>query len=232
MSLALTMSNVSMPSRRTSQATASRAAVITPARNHAFPQTAHVNRDADQVLVKRAQAGDQAAFELLVWRHQNRIIQLVQRFVGEADAPDVAQECFIKAYRAIGSFRGQSSFFTWLYRVAVNCAKNHLVARARRPPTVDLDVADIEKCGHEERLSDVATPESRALANEIQATVASVLEKLPTELRGAITLREIQGLSYEEIAQVLHCPTGTVRSRIFRAREVIDSAIRPLLVDG
>lgn len=190
---------------------------------------AQIDHSGDQALVVRAQEGDQRAFELLVRKYQGRVIQLVARLVGEGDAPDVAQESFIKAYRALGSFRGQSAFYTWLYRIAINSAKNHLVSRSRRPATQDLDVADAEKYGHEEHLSDLGTPEANLLADEIKDTVAHVMKKLPGDLRQAITLREMEGLSYEEIAQVMECPIGTVRSRIFRAREAIDVAVGPLL---
>jgi RNA polymerase sigma-70 factor (ECF subfamily) len=188
-----------------------------------------VDHNADQGLVTRAQAGETIAFEMLVRKYQNRVIQLVQRLVGEADAPDVAQESFIKAYRALNSFRGQSAFYTWLYRIAINTAKNHLVSRSRRPASQDLDVSDAEKYGHEEHLSDLGTPEACLLADEIQGTLETVMEKLPADLRSAIILREMEGLSYEEISVVMKCPIGTVRSRIFRAREAIDLAVNPLL---
>ncbi len=185
------------------------------------------SRDIDQALVLRAQAGQEIAFELLVRKYQNRVIQLVQRLVGEADAPDVAQEAFLKAYRALANFRGECAFYTWLYRVAINAAKNHLVARSRRPASQDVDEA--EKYGHEEQLCDFATPEAHLLADEIKGTVAGVIGKLSADLRGAIIMREMEGLSYEDIAQVMDCPIGTVRSRIFRAREAIDQAVTPLL---
>lgn len=186
-------------------------------------------RDADEQLVVRAQRGDSLAFEMLVRKYQHKAIQLVSRLVGEADAPDVAQEAFIKAYRALSGFRGQSAFYTWLYRIAINSAKNHLVSRARRPANQDIDIADAELFGHTEQLSDLETPESSLLAEEIKDKVSAVIGKLPGDLRQAIVLRELEGLSYEEIAEVMRCPIGTVRSRIFRARESIDTVVRPLL---
>jgi RNA polymerase sigma-70 factor (ECF subfamily) len=187
-------------------------------------------RDADDQLVMRAQDGDSPAFELLVRKYQHKTIQLVSRLVGEADAPDVAQEAFIKAWRALPGFRGQSAFYTWLYRIAINSAKNHLVSRARRPATQDIDIADAELYGHAEYLSDLDTPESCLLAGEIRDKVSALIGKLPGDLRQAIVLRELEGLSYEEIAAVMDCPIGTVRSRIFRARESIDAVVQPLLV--
>lgn len=183
----------------------------------------------DEQLVERALEGNVRAFEMLVRKYQHKILQLVGRLVGEADAPDVAQETFIKAYRALNGFRGQSAFYTWLYRIGINTAKNHLIARGRRPAGQDIDVADAEQFGHTEYLSDVDTPESVVLSEEIRQKVAEVIRRLPADLRQAITLRELEGLSYEEIAQVMDCPIGTVRSRIFRAREAIDAVIKPLL---
>jgi RNA polymerase sigma-70 factor (ECF subfamily) len=183
----------------------------------------------DEQLLARAQKGEARAFELLVRKYQYKIIQLVARLVGEADAPDVAQETFIKAYRALAGFRGQSAFYTWLYRIGINTAKNHLVSRNRRPANQDIDIADAELYGHTEHLSDVSTPESLLLSEEIKQKVAEVIHKLPPDLRQAITLRELEGLSYEEIAEVMDCPIGTVRSRIFRAREAIEAAVQPLL---
>lgn len=183
----------------------------------------------DELLVTRAQQGDQRAFELLVRKYQYKIIQLVSRLVGEADAPDVAQETFIKAYRALDGFRGQSAFYTWLYRIGINTAKNYIVARGRRPSTQDIDVSDAEQYGHTEHLSDIDTPEAVALSEEIKRKVIETIAKLPPDLRQAITLRELEGLSYEEIAEVMECPIGTVRSRIFRAREAIDAVVQPLL---
>ena len=183
----------------------------------------------DEQLVARAQEGDPRAFEFLVRKYQHKIIQLVSRLVGEADAPDVAQETFIKAYRAMSGFRGQSAFYTWLYRIGINTAKNHIVSRGRRPANQDIDISDAEQYGHTEHLSDVDTPESMLLSEEIKQKVAEVIHKLPADLRQAITLRELEGLSYEEIAEVMDCPIGTVRSRIFRAREAIDAVVQPLL---
>ena len=186
-------------------------------------------RDADEQLVARAQDGDVAAFELLVRKYQQKAIQLVSRLVGEADAPDVAQEAFIKAYRALPGFRGQSAFYTWLYRIAINSAKNHLVSRARRPAGQDIDIVEAELYGHTGQLSDLDTPESVLLAQEIKDKVSLVIGRLPPDLRQAIVLRELDGLSYEEISEVMRCPIGTVRSRIFRARESIDAVVQPLL---
>lgn len=183
----------------------------------------------DDQLVERAQAGDQRAFELLVRKYQHKIIQLVSRLVGDADAPDVAQETFIRAWRALPGFRGQSAFYTWLYRIGINTGKNYLVSRGRRPSDQDIDVADAELYGHTEHLSDVDTPEAELLTDEIKHRVGSTIAELPPDLRKAITLRELEGLSYEEIAEVMDCPIGTVRSRIFRAREAIDAALKPLL---
>jgi RNA polymerase sigma-70 factor, ECF subfamily len=185
----------------------------------------------DEQLVALAQEGNARAFELLVRKYQYKIIQLVSRLVGESDAPDVAQETFIKAYRALNGFRGQSAFYTWLYRIGINTAKNHIVSRGRRPANQDIDIADAEQYGHTEHLSDVDTPESLLLSDEIKQKVAEVINKLPADLRQAITLRELEGLSYEEIAEVMDCPIGTVRSRIFRAREAIDAVVQPLLND-
>jgi RNA polymerase sigma-70 factor (ECF subfamily) len=185
----------------------------------------------DEHLVALAQEGNARAFELLVRKYQHKIIQLVSRLVGESDAPDVAQETFIKAYRALPGFLGQSAFYTWLYRIGINTAKNHIVSRGRRPSNQDIDIADAEQYGHTEHLSDMDTPESLLLSDEIRQKVAEVIHKLPADLRQAITLRELEGLSYEEIAEVMDCPIGTVRSRIFRAREAIDAVVQPLLND-
>ncbi|HWU69518.1 MAG TPA: RNA polymerase sigma factor RpoE [Stenotrophobium sp.] len=183
----------------------------------------------DEQLVLRAQKGDQRAFELLVRKYQYKIIQLVSRLVGDADSQDVAQEAFIKAYRALNGFKGNSAFYTWLYRIGINTAKNHLVARGRRPSNQDIDIQDAEQYGHTEFLSDVDTPEAVLLTEEIKSTVGHAIAALPPDLRQAITLRELEGLSYEEIAEVMECPIGTVRSRIFRAREAIDAVVQPLL---
>lgn len=183
----------------------------------------------DDTLVARAQSGDSTAFDLLVRKYQHKVVQLVARYVSDADALDVAQDAFIKAYRALGNFQGKSAFYTWLYRIAVNTAKNHLVARGRRPAAQDIDVADAEQYGHTEHLSDVSTPEGLALTDEIRDTVAQAMDALPPDLRTAIVLRELEGMSYEEIAQAMDCPVGTVRSRIFRARAAIDERLRPLV---
>ena len=185
----------------------------------------------DTQLSARAQEGDQHAFEFLMRKYHGRIVQLVSRLVGDADAQDVAQETFIKAYRAMPSFRGQSAFYTWLYRIAVNTAKNHLVSRSRRSPGQDIDIADAEQYGHADYLSDNETPESVLLSEEIQFKVAGVVEGLPEELRQALTMRELDGLKYEEIAEVMDCPIGTVRSRIFRARAAVDAVVQPLVLN-
>ena len=184
----------------------------------------------DQQLIERIQRGDKNAFNLLVRKYQHKVISLVSRYVNNpGDVPDVAQEAFIKAYRAIPEFRGESAFYTWLYRIAVNTAKNYIVAQGRRPPDMDVDSQDAETYEGAESLHEVANPENLMLSDEIRAEVAATLAGLPEDLRTAITLREIEGLSYEEIAEVMECPVGTVRSRIFRAREAIDKRIQPLL---
>ena len=184
----------------------------------------------DEQLVARAQAGDIRAFELLFRKYQHKIVQLVSRLVGDADAPDVAQETFIKAYRALGGFQGNSAFYTWLYRIGINTAKNHLVSMGRRPSGKDsIDVVDAELYGHTEHLSDIDTPEAQLLSDEIKTKVIEAIAILPADLRRAITLRELEGLSYEEIAEAMQCPIGTVRSRIFRAREAIDAVVGPLM---
>jgi RNA polymerase sigma-70 factor (ECF subfamily) len=187
-------------------------------------------RNIDQVLVEKVQQGDKQSFDVLVLKYQNKIIQLVYRYVHDPDeAMDVAQEAFIKAYKAIDRFRGDSAFYTWLYRIAINTAKNHLVASGRRPPQGDIDAQDAEQYDGASGLKEYATPERMLLKDEIQATVARAIDELPDDLRTAITLRELEGLSYEEIAQTMECPIGTVRSRIFRARDAIDTKLRPLL---
>jgi len=187
-------------------------------------------RSIDQALVERVQKGDKQAFDVLVLKYQNKIIQLVYRYVHDSDeARDVAQEAFIKAYKAIGRFRGESAFYTWIYRIAINTAKNYLVASGRRPPRADIDAQDAEQYEGATGLKEYATPERVLLKDEIQETIARAIDELPDDLRTAITLRELEGLSYEEIAQTMECPIGTVRSRIFRARDAIDSKLRPLL---
>ena len=190
-------------------------------------------QDADQQLVERVQRGDKRAFDLLVLKYQQKILGLVMRFVHDVhEAQDVAQEAFIKAYRALPGFRGESAFYTWLYRIAVNTAKNYLVSRGRRPPDIDVDAEDAEFFEGESALKDLETPERSLLCGEIEATVQRVLDQLPEELRTALVLREFEGLSYEDIAASMQCPIGTVRSRIFRAREAIDKALQPLLQDS
>ena len=187
-------------------------------------------RSIDQTLVVRVQKGDKTAFDLLVRKYQHKVAKLVSRYVRDRrEVEDVTQEAFIKAYRAIGGFRGESAFYTWLYRIAVNTAKNYLESQSRRPPGSDMEIEGAELIESGEGLRDQATPERQLLTNEIATTVHRVLEHLPPDLRTAITLREIEGMSYEEIAEVMDCPIGTVRSRIFRAREAIDQELRPLL---
>ena len=184
--------------------------------------------DAD--LVKRVQAGDTGAFDLLVQKYQHKVINLLGRFVSDhAECQDIAQDAFIKAFRAIDSFRGDSQFYTWLYRIAANTAKNHLASRARKSPNYAVDVEDAEHFEGESGLKEYANPENLLLTDEIRARIFHAIENLPEDLKSAITLREIDGLSYEEIAEVMDCPIGTVRSRIFRARDVIDKELRPLL---
>lgn len=187
----------------------------------------------DTELVARVQHGDKSAFDLLVQKYQHRIVKLVGRYVREpADALDVAQDAFIKAYRALPNFRGESAFYTWLYRIAINTAKNHLVAAARRPSDVDLGSnEDGEQFEIEDMQSTLETPERLLLTEEIRLTVIDAIAKLPEDLRTAIMLREVDGLSYEDIATVMDCPIGTVRSRIFRAREAVDLRLKPLLED-
>lgn len=184
----------------------------------------------DQKLVERVQQGDKRAFDLLVQKYQHKVANLIARYVkNPAEVQDVAQEAFIKAYRALGNFRGESAFYTWLYRIAVNSAKNYLVSQGRRPPAADVDAQDAEFYEGGEVLHEVATPEREALSDEIRQVLFEAIENLPDDLRTAITLRELEGMSYEEIAGVMECPVGTVRSRIFRARETIDKRLQPLL---
>ena len=186
----------------------------------------------DHELVQRVQRGDSAAFDLLVRKYQHRIVALIGRYVSDwSECQDVAQETFMRAYRALGNFRGDAQFYTWLHRIAVNTAKNHLVASNRRPPTGDIDIADAEQFDSGVRLRDNDTPERDLMRQQMEQTVMRAVEALPEELRVAITLREAEGMSYEEIATRMDCPIGTVRSRIFRAREAIDQELRPLL-DG
>lgn len=189
------------------------------------------DREIDQQLVERAQHGDKHAFELLVAKYQRKLGRLLSRFIRDpSEVEDVAQEAFIKAYRALPSFRGESAFYTWLYRIGINTAKNYLVSQGRRAPTVtEFDTEEAEGFEEAEQLRDINTPESELVSKQIAATVNKAVESLPQELKTAITLREIEGLSYEEIASMMNCPIGTVRSRIFRAREAIAEKLRPLL---
>ena len=189
--------------------------------------------ELDRALVERVQKGDKRAFDLLVRKYQHKIIGLVSRYANShAECEDIAQEAFIRAWRAIHSFRGDSAFYTWMYKIAINTAKNNLVAKGRRPPAGDIDVEDAVFVAGAERLHDSATPEREMMRQEIEQTVFAAVQALPEELRTAITLREVDGLSYEDIAQTMGCPIGTVRSRIFRAREAIDEKLRPLLSDS
>jgi RNA polymerase sigma-70 factor (ECF subfamily) len=185
---------------------------------------------SDAKLVEQVQRGDTSAFDLLVRKYQHRVLKLVSRFVNDqAEAEDVAQEAFIKAYRALPSFRGESAFYTWLYRIATNTAKNALVSNRRRPIDFNLDLQDPEQYERQARLRETDTPEGLLLTEEIRQTVQAAMAELPEDLRTAIMLRELDGLSYEEIAERMSCPVGTVRSRIFRAREAIDKKLKPLL---
>ncbi len=187
----------------------------------------------DLTLVQRVQQGDRRAFDQLVLRYQHKVLKLVMRYMrNHAEAEDIAQEAFLKAYRAIHSFRGDSAFYTWIYRIAINTAKNALVAAKRRPLDYDLDLQDPEQNERNGRLRDEATPESLLLTEEIRETVDAAIGALPEDLRRAVVLREYEGLSYEEIAAVMACPVGTVRSRIFRAREAIDRQLRPVFDAG
>lgn len=188
------------------------------------------NNEIDKLLVERVQRGDKAAFDALVLKYQQRVVNLVSRFVrNQADALDVTQDAFLKAYRALPNFRGDSAFYTWLYRIAVNTAKNYLAMQSRRAGELDQDIAEIEQIEGNDALRDNATPERLVLRDEIQATVIAAIDDLPEDLRMAIMLREVEGMSYDDIAEVMECPIGTVRSRIFRAREAIDRQLKPLL---
>ncbi|MCM8594444.1 RNA polymerase sigma factor RpoE [Accumulibacter sp.] len=188
-------------------------------------------RETDQLLVERAQAGDQQAFAVLVSKYQRKVSRLLSRFVRDpAEVEDVAQEAFIKAYRALPAFRGESAFYTWLYRITVNTAKNYLVAQGRRAPTsTDFDAEEAEGFEDATHLRDINTPERLLHSRQVGETINAAMDSLPEELRQAIVLREIEGLSYEEIAETMNCPVGTVRSRIFRAREAVAGKLRPLL---
>ncbi len=187
-------------------------------------------QNVDQELVRRVQLGDKKAFDVLVMKYQQRIIKLISRYVRDQDEVlDVAQETFIKAYRALANFRGESAFYTWLYRIAINTAKNHLVSMGRRPPATDLDADEASYAEGGERLTNGDTPEQLVQRDEVERVIFETIDALPEELRTAITLREMEGLSYEEIAETMDCPIGTVRSRIFRAREAIENKLKPLL---
>ena len=187
-------------------------------------------REVDQALVERVQQGDKRAFDILVQKYQHRIIKLIARFVRNTDdVQDVAQEAFIKAYRALKNFRGDSAFYTWMYRIAINTAKNHLVAASRRATDSAVDAQEAEQYDSGDWLREYATPERELLAAEIKKVILKTIADLPDDLKEAITLREMENLSYEEIAEVMDCPIGTVRSRIFRAREAIDNQLKPLL---
>ncbi|HEX2200149.1 MAG TPA: RNA polymerase sigma factor RpoE [Burkholderiales bacterium] len=189
------------------------------------------DREIDRQLVARAQRGDKRAFELLVEKYQRKLARLLSRFIRDpAEVEDVTQEAFIKAYRALPAFRGDSAFYTWLYRIGINTAKNYLMAMGRRAPTsTEVEAEEAEGFEEGEQLRDINTPESVLLSNEIARTVNATIESLPEELRRAIQMRELEGMSYEDIAQAMNCPIGTVRSRIFRAREAIAEQLRPLL---
>jgi RNA polymerase sigma-70 factor (ECF subfamily) len=188
---------------------------------------------SDEALVERVQAGDKRAFDLLVLKYQHKVIALISRYIQDHhEAMDVAQEAFIKAYRAIDSFRGESAFYTWLYRIAVNTAKNQIVNRSRRPPASDVELDNEDVHAVYDALADINTPDAELNTKRLNSEIHSAINMLPEELRGALTLREFEGLSYEEIAQIMDCPVGTVRSRIFRAREAVEKHIRPLLGEG
>ena len=187
-------------------------------------------REIDQALVERVQRGDKTAFDLLVQKYQHRVIKVISRYVrDQSEVYDVAQEAFIKAYRALPRFRGDSAFYTWMYRIAINTAKNYLVSQGRRMPNVDIDAQEAEQFEGASGLREQATPEQLLMRDQVESTVYSAIEQLPDDLRTAITLRELEGLSYEEIADAMDCPVGTVRSRIFRAREAIDKKLAPLV---
>lgn len=187
-------------------------------------------RQIDQELVERVQRGDKKAFDLLVLKYQQKVANLISRYVRDpSETLDVTQEAFIKAYKALPNFRRESAFYTWLYRIAINTAKNYLVAQKRRPPSSDIDADTAEQLDAGTRLKEHATPENHLLEKEIAETVNQAIDELPEDLRTAITLRELEGLSYEEIARAMECPVGTVRSRIFRARAAIDAKLQPLL---
>jgi len=186
--------------------------------------------ETDQQLVEKVQAGDKRAFDLLVLKYQHKIFGLISRYVKDShEVQDVAQEAFIKAYRALPNFRGDSAFYTWLYRIAINTAKNHLVSRGRRPPEQDVEVEDAEYYDTGSALRDQENPESVLMGEELKIVVDAAIRELPDDLRSAVTLREFDGLSYEDIAEIMDCPVGTVRSRIFRARDAIDKQVQAQL---
>jgi RNA polymerase sigma-70 factor, ECF subfamily len=190
-------------------------------------------QETDLALVERVQKGEKRAFDLLVRKYQHKVVGVISRYVSDwSECQDVAQEAFIRAYRAIAAFRGDSQFYTWMYKIATNTAKNYLVSQGRRPPTDDISIDDAVQLDGGARLKDRATPEHELLRQEIEQTVFDTVEQLPEDLKTAITLREVDGLSYEEIAETMNCPIGTVRSRIFRARDAIDQKLRPLLTDA
>jgi len=188
------------------------------------------NESTDKELVKRVQKGDKGAFDLLVVKYEHKIVNLVMRYVRDPEtALDISQEAFIKAYRALPRFRGDSAFYTWLYRIAVNTAKNHLAAQRRRPADIELDLQDPDQYGLHAKLKETDTPEAVSLSQELQETLERAIQALPDDLRTAIVLRELDGMSYEEIAQTMDCPVGTVRSRIFRARDAIGKKVGTLI---
>lgn len=188
------------------------------------------SQDLDQDLVLRVQRGDKAAFDLLVIKYQHKLVHLVNRYVKDpSEAQDVAQDAFIKAYKALGEFRGDSAFYTWLYRIAINTAKNYLLSRSRRHSDFEIEMQDAEDIENAPQLKDIETPEDQLMNDQIVQVIKTAIENLPEEMRIAITLREFEGMSYEEIAEAMDCPIGTVRSRIFRAREAIDEKLNPLL---
>lgn len=188
---------------------------------------------SDRTLVERVQQGDKRAFDLLVVKYQYKVVGLIGRYVNDrSEALDVAQESFIKAYRAIGSFRGESAFYTWLYRIAVNTAKNYLVSRSRRPPESDVELDNEDVFSAYDALADIDTPEAKLNSDRLEEAIHCAIKNLPEELRSALTLREFDGLSYEDISLIMDCPVGTVRSRIFRAREAVEKHIRPLTGTG
>jgi len=196
-------------------------------------QHSKYSEQLDEDLVARVQQGDKSAFDYLVIKYQHKIIQLVNGYIKDpSEAQDVAQEVFLKAYRALGSFRGEAAFYTWLYRIAINTAKNYLLARSRRSSSFEVDIQDAEAIENAPQLQGMDTPERHLLNEEIVDTIKTAIENLPEEMRIAIMLREFEGMSYEEIAVAMDCPVGTVRSRIFRAREAIDSKLNPLLENG